>query len=88
MDVTPAQALTLIAMYDYWNQLSSMGSSRYVGFMVDGDGDFHPNVQYTVSEADELPQLTDKLRKAAIVSDNDGDRMYDYDPVAWGIYEK
>ena len=83
MNVTPAQALTLKAMFDYWNQLSSWGSSRKVGFYADGDGNFHPKCQITFSE--ELPELTDELRRAAIAEESDGDRLYDFDAVAWRL---
>jgi len=83
MLVTPAQALALKAMFDYWNQLSLRGATRKVGFYVDGDGNFHPKCEVTFSE--ELPELTDELRRAAIVEESDGDRLYDYDPVAWRL---
>jgi len=88
MEVKPAQALALQAMFGYWNQLSGLGGSRKVGFYVDGDGDFHPNVQISFDPGIpvELPELTPELREAAIIEDNDGDRTYDYDPVAWRLY--
>ena len=85
MTVTSAQALALIAMFDYWTKLGKIGSSRYVGFMVDGDGDFHPNCTYDFENSD-FPSLTDDLRKKAVVEDKDGNRKYDYDAIAWEIY--
>jgi hypothetical protein len=33
MQVTPAQALALQAMFKHWNRLASWGSSRMIGFM-------------------------------------------------------
>lgn len=39
MQVTPAQALALQAMFQHWNRLASWGSSRMIGFFVDGDED-------------------------------------------------
>lgn len=81
MDVTIPQALALQSMFSYWNQLASQGGSRKVGFYVDGDGNFNPKVKYTFSE--KIPELTEKLQKVAIVDDFDGDRMYDFDTIAW-----
>lgn len=83
MQVTPAQALALQAMFDYWTQLGAMGSSREVGFYCDGDGNFRPKCQYLFSA--ELPELTAEMRKSAIIRDNNGDRLYDYDPIAWKV---
>lgn len=83
MQVTPVQGLTLQAMFEYWNQLSAMGGSRKVGFFVDGDGNFHPkcNVKFD----GEIPELTDGLRQKAIAKDQGGDRVYDFDNIAWEI---
>jgi len=80
MSVTKAQSITLSAMFDYWNQLSSMGSSRKVAFYVDGDGNFHPNCKVVG-----VTKISELHRKLAIVEDIDGDRVYDFDPVAWSI---
>ncbi len=85
MDVTVAQALALKAMFGCWNSYASMGSSRRVGFYVDGDGDFHPNCKITTSE--ELPELTKEMEEAAVVRDIGGDRVYDYDPIAWKLHD-
>jgi hypothetical protein len=84
IDVTVSQGLALKAMFDYWNELGSFGSSRDVGFHCDGDGNFHPNCK--VSFDDDMPELTDEMRKASIVQDNDGDRVYDFDPIAWMLH--
>ena len=80
MTVTKAQAIALKAMFVYWNRLASMGSSRKVAFYVDGDGDFHPTCR--ISGA---PEVTDEHHKLAVIEDNDGNRVYDYDPVAWSM---
>lgn len=81
MQVTPAQALALKAMFKYWNWLGSAGSSRNVGFHCDGDGNFQPRCEFEFSEA--VPDLTPELERAAVVSDKHGDRIYDFDPIAW-----
>jgi hypothetical protein len=83
MEVTPAQGLALKSMFEYWNKLSNMGSSRQVAFFVDGDGNFHPKCQMRFS--DPLPDLTDELKRLAVVEDKNGDRVYDYDPIAWKL---
>ena len=69
MQVTPAQALTLQAMFEHWNRLASWGSSRMIGFYADGDGNFHPKCQMTFSK--QLPELTQEaLWQAAVVEDD------------------
>lgn len=85
MEVTVAQALALEAMFEYWNNLGSMGSSRNVAFFVDGDGNFQPNCK--VSFEGEVPKLTDELREKAISEEVDGDRIYDFDVIAWSLTE-
>lgn len=84
MDVTEAQALALQAMFEYWNTCSGMGASRDVGFNVDGDGDF--NVACEIVFDPPIRTLTDNLRKLAVMSDENGDRIYDYDRIAWAIH--
>ena len=81
MDVTEAQEIALKSMFQYWNSLSNVGSSRYVAFFVDGDGNFHPRV--TVDG--EKPEVEEELRKLSITEDEDGHRKYDFDSVAWHL---
>jgi len=83
MEVSTPQALALQAMFEYWNLLSSLGGSREVGFYVDGDGDFHPKCEIEFDEA--VPELTNELKKISIVKDEDGNRIYDYDSIAWKL---
>lgn len=86
MQVTPAQALALQAMFTHWNRLASWGSSRMIGFYVDGDGNFKPECEMAFSEP--LPELTDELAKAAIASDDgNGAVNFDFDGVAWKLTE-
>lgn len=89
MRVTPAQALALRSMFSYWNVLASMGGSREVGFYVDGDGNFKPNCQTSLINPHEveIPELTDELKQLAVVRDNHGDKLFDFDPIAWKINE-
>ena len=81
LEVTEAQGLALQAMFEYWEHLSNIGASRFVAFYVDGDGDFHPKSK--ISFSDEITLLTDEMRKIAVVSDDDGNRKYDYDGIDW-----
>lgn len=83
MNVTKAQGLTLQAMFEHWNRLSIIGSSRHIAFCVDGDGNFHPKCK--ISFDAEMPELTDELRKIAVVGDADGNKVFDFDPIAWKI---
>jgi hypothetical protein len=85
MKVTVPQALALKAMFEYWNQLSNLGSSREVAFYVDGDGNFHPQCEVTTDV--ELPELTDELKKIIVRRDVNGSRLYDYDGVDWYLTE-
>ncbi len=86
MEVTISQALALQAMFEYWNHLSSLGSSRYVAFYVDGDGNFRPACKVLFSE--DIPSLTSDMAEQAVVGDNDGNRTYDFDAIAWGLQDE
>ena len=83
MEVTVPQALALQAMFEHWNRLSSMGSSRYIAFFVDGDGNFHPHCQIKFSE--EVPELTDVLRDRAMGNKVLAEVGFDFDPIAWSL---
>lgn len=89
LDVTVPQALAMQAMFEYMNELSSQGASRVAGFFADGDGNFHPKAKCSFSE--EIPELTDGMKKVSAIELKQasylsiGDRYYDYDPIAWGL---
>jgi hypothetical protein len=91
LKATVPQALTLQAFFDQWNSLGNVGSSRFVAFYVDGDGDFHPECAVTVDR--QLPELTDELREAgrhegSDVDVADDDIFYDFDAVAWKLHSE
>lgn len=91
MKVTTPQALTLQAFFEEWNSLGNVGSSRFVAFYADGDGDFHPDCE--VSADTPLPELTDELREAARSYGEDvdvsaDDIFYDFDGVAWKLTDR
>jgi hypothetical protein len=90
LDVTPAQALALEAMFDHWNQLSSWGSSRMVGFYADGDGNFHPRCVYSYSEDpmkfNEGKFNREELKEMAAFQNKEKDsKNFDFDPIAWNM---
>lgn len=91
LDVTVPQALALQAMFEHWNSLSSMGSSREVSFYVDGDGNFHTHAKCKFSE--EIPELDNHLRDLAELSDENSGKdiagspiaTFDFDRIAWHL---
>ena len=91
MDVTIPQALALQAMFEHWNRLAGLGSSREVAFYADGDGNFRPRAQFEFSE--EIPELDDELRNIAKRQPEDSgkDRFgspmasFDFDSIAWRL---
>lgn len=86
LQVTPAQGLALQTMMNHWNLLSSWGSSRYIAFYVDGDGNFHPKAECRFSG--EIPELTEEMEKKAISKDDgDGNLGFDFDGIAWALHD-
>lgn len=90
LQVTQPQALALQAMLECWNSLASMGSSRYVSFYVDGDGNFKPKAMWEYSAP--VHELTKEMRDAShayvktLADPNPGshsDHAFDFDPIAW-----
>lgn len=49
-NITVAQALAINEMFKQWERFGDAGCSRQVSFMVDGDGDFHPEIQTIFSQ--------------------------------------
>jgi len=86
MEVTVPQGLTLQTMFEYWNILSSIGGSRMVSFYADGDGSFHPKCKISFDK--KIPELTDEIRKIAVMSDKNDNRKYDFDRVGWYFVNK
>lgn len=85
MEVTESQGLALQAMFEYWNHLANIGGSRRVGFYVDGDGNFKPHCDVKFESM--TPKLTDEMREISVVEEVDGDRLYDFDPIAWKLHD-
>lgn len=85
MEVTVSQAYALMAMFGYWNFCGQAGMSRDVAFRVDGDGDFHPDCE--VKTEPPLPVMPKEQFNKAIIWDDNGNRQYDYDPIAWTLHD-
>jgi hypothetical protein len=79
--LTEAQAVALEIMFDRWQALTQQGSSRFVGFYVDGDGNFRPYIETVHSK--ETIEIDDDMRRIAEVSENN----FDFDGIAWKIEE-
>jgi hypothetical protein len=86
MEVTEPQALALQAMFKQWSYYGRVGASRKVAFFVDGDGDFRPNCEVKFNK--EIHELTEEMEDKSIVSDDDGNLVYDFDPIAWMLMEE
>jgi len=90
-DLSMAQALALDAMFQCWEQLGSMGCSRWVAFMADGDGDFRPKVQVVYNPKPKWFEL-ELISKAKMCDDltPNGKRpitkiAFDYDAIGWAL---
>lgn len=79
MDVTESQAITINQMIKQWNQLSSLGGSRYVAFFADGDGNFHPNGKV---ESEWDLKANEDLGVFAVEKYKEGVIYMDFDPVS------
>lgn len=85
MEVSAPQAYALQEMFKWWNFCGKAGMSRKVAFFVDGDGDFHPNCEVKTEPA--LPDLPKEQAHIAIVEDNHGHRLYDYDGIGYSLHD-
>jgi len=66
------QAITLMAMFQRWESNGSIGASRWVEFFVDGDGPFHPSINFETegSQIDETDPEFKMLRDEAEIEHN------------------
>jgi len=92
LKVTIPQALALKEMFEKWNYLSGIGSSRHVSFYSDGDGNFHPDAKMTFSEG--MPDFTEEQKeiiRQRAANENDEvvkiekGNKFDFDNIAWYI---
>lgn len=91
MDVSAPQAYALMEMFNTWNRLSQMGSSRYVAFFADGDGDFHPKCRVETDPV--LPEMPkEQIQNCRVEKkahhDIIADIAIDYDAIGWSLHEK
>lgn len=88
-DVTESQALALQSLFEQWNSLGGMGSSRWTGFYADGDGNFHPRCKIKYKHG--IPRkLNDDIIKAGEIDHKQfgtskGSFFVDYDGIGWKL---
>lgn len=90
--VTRAQAIALDAMFRFWQILGSLGSSRWVAFFADGDGNFNPKVEarfsidpYGSADPTEREQLRLKAFPTNCEESVEAMIPVDFDGIAWEL---
>jgi hypothetical protein len=76
--VTIPQAIALTKMFEFMQALGNVGSSRWVGFFSDGDGNFRPKVK--VNYPVPLPES-----KAVVKEIKETFFGIDFDEIAWEL---
>ncbi len=92
--LTVAQAIAMKDMFDMMRKLGSLGSSRFVGYYSDGDGNFRPKPKYTFSAySNEIEEWADPRNVDPLDNGNESwgnwkNDMYlvDFDPIAWRLH--
>lgn len=79
-NLTVPQSIALEDMLATWQQLGSMGASRWTSFFVDGDGNFRPTILYNGYE----PQKTDLLEKEEVWRGSE--YKIDFDCISWKLH--
>lgn len=49
-NIKPNQAIALVNMLKKMEYCGKAGTTQYVGFFADGDGDFHPKIEVNIPE--------------------------------------
>jgi len=88
-NLTKAQAIAIEEMFAIWKDLSSVGSSRYVAFFADGDGNFHP----TIAINDKLPthKGNEVMGKDYFIEQTvtkTSAYWVDFGPITWKLYKE
>ena len=82
--ITKAQKLAIETMLDNWSYLGRIGSSKYVCFMADGDGNFRPKIKVDGKEPKSY-----KLRSGNDIDVlKDNKILIDYDLIAWDLRKR
>lgn len=85
-NLTEAQAIAIEEMLAIWQSLGNIGSSRYVAFFADGDGNFHPQVKINgerpVHKSEEILGYPVSERKMDYST-----YWIDFDTIAWKLRE-
>lgn len=93
-NIAPADAIALIKMFKHAQLLGNIGASRMCSFFADGDGSFHPKINFKYPiELPEVPEIDgevqyDRQTKTCSRSfiTSEGDFIIDSDEIAWKIY--
>jgi len=80
-NLTIAQSIALEDMMSVWQDLGSMGCSRWTSFFADGDGNFRPEVLYNGHS----PNKTDLLKKEETWRGNE--YRIDFDSIGWKLHD-
>lgn len=67
-NLTKAQAVALVNMFNEMERFGYAGHSAYIGFFADGDGSFHPKVKHNLHmNKDDI----EKMRERTLVYEKD-----------------
>ena len=91
-NLTDAQVIAFVKMINWIEDCGNVGTSRYISFFADGDGDCRIRSSYNIygSKSDELTNLIDNHK---FIYDNKLENDYsehkeikiDYDQYAWEL---
>lgn len=80
-NLTKPQLLALVQFFKNWLPLCSAGSSRYVSYYVDGDGNLHPKIKFRLPR-----KITEEELKLA--EECYGKELQiDFDRIAWKLHK-
>jgi len=86
-NLTEAQAIAIEDMLRIWVMLSATGSSRWVAFYADGDGNFHPKILVDGRKPQTTTLGGDPKSRWKRLSDMRGKGYFiDFDAIAWALH--
>lgn len=91
-NVDQSNAIALIKMFKYMEQMGKFGSSRWCSFFADGDGSFRPNISFEYPESlPDVPKIDGIVKYTngnfeGVPRHSEGDFAVDSDQIAWEIY--
>jgi len=87
-NLTKAQAIAIEDMLGIWMALSSAGSSRWVSFYADGDGNFHPKILVNGRKPQTTMLGDPRTRWKRFNEIHDEGYFIDFDAIAGALREK